>query len=150
MKYKYTIRFATEYHEPVARLSQIGRWGGPTMGFFLGKKVIGTASLYMQNKKKKWVHTDQMEIFDKFRNQGHGIHLYLAIIRIAKKLGAKRIYSSKCLNKFSSRMWQVKLDKLLPVIHSGPRCKCKCRNCRYKRDWHYIDLGELNENKIPR
>ena len=147
---KYTSLFANEYHEKVRSLSELKRWSGPTLALFCNGRAIGIGDLRPKDKAKKHVHTEAVALKDEFRRKGHGVHLYFALIRAAKQLGATRIYSSKTLNKFSGRMWQEKLGQFFEVKHSGPRCKCKCRNCRYKRGWHYIDLTKVSLRSIPR
>lgn len=81
------------------------------LGFYLNKKPIGSGRLVLVNQKKKWVHTESVGLYDGFLQKGHGLPLYLALIAAARKIGAKRIYSSRRLNMFSKRMWKTKLSK---------------------------------------
>jgi len=141
MKRKYTTIFASEFHEPITRFARLRKykWEAPNLALFHRGKVVGDGKLILKDRKKKYVHTEQVGLLDKYRRKGHGIYLYVALIEAARTLGATRIYSSKHLNRFSGRMWAEKLKKLYDVIHVRRRCKCKCRGC-IRQGFHYINL----------
>lgn len=142
---KYTKIFADcGTHERIRTWEQFITSGyhENSMGFYCNGVPVGEGMLMLVNKSKHWVHTEGMRLGNKFRRKGHGVPLYLAIIRQAKKIGATRIYSSTGLNKFSTRMWKYKLAKLFEVksIETAKRWRYRCRaRCR-RRPQFYIDL----------
>jgi hypothetical protein len=120
---KYTSILATEEHSKVTTVKQLkGQWC--KLGLHLDGKGIGMGELRYQSAIN--VHTDGTEIFKKFRRKGHGIHLYLHLIKAAKKIGARRIYSGRNLNKFSRKMWHVKLRQYFQVHRIGGCKQCGC------------------------
>ncbi len=158
-KQKYFYIHANESHKPIEKFTDMDRhsWQN-TIGFFMrrrGKLVeLGYGRLEFSNKVHKYLHTESMGLLDKYRNQGHGIHLYFAVIYEAKRLGARRIYSSHSLNKYSGRMWCNKLREYFDV--HGPKarkkgnCQCGCRNCKRRWGRYYIDLTKINLKEMPR
>ncbi len=157
MKPHYHYVFATKTHRRIERFSQVAkRWGGDSvLGFFMrdGRGTsteLGSGEICLSHRKKKYVHTDAVGLNDDMREKGHGIHLYFALIRAAKSIGAKRIYSARRLNKHSGNMWCNKLREVFNVI--GPKqriCKCRCRNCTRQWGRYYIDLTKLKLKDIP-
>ncbi len=114
MRYKSIL--ATECHLKVTSIRQLkNEWC--KMGFFLDEKAIGVGEL--RYKTPTSVSTDGTEIYKKFRRKGHGIQLYLELIKTAKRLGALKIYSGRSLNKLSTKMWNVKLRKYFKVHRIG-------------------------------
>jgi hypothetical protein len=139
--YSY-IYATTDEHAQITSLQQLRRVGTwqVYMGFFLNGVAIGHSRLEKVNWRKKHLHTTNMELGIKWRNKGHGIALYTAIIQLAKSLGVKRLYSDRRLNKFSSRMWKEKLKRYgYDVKISGGECSRPCAHCR-KHARYYIDL----------
>jgi hypothetical protein len=138
---KYTSIFATPEHFPITSIKQMKRWDN-VMGFFLNGEAIGTGRLEkVKNGREKILRTSSTEIFKKFRNKGHGVPLYLALIETARQLGATRIQSDTSLNKFSKRMWREKLAKIYTVRERKTRVPCNCCDrggLRWKFYW--IDL----------
>lgn len=133
---KYKSVLATEGHNPIKSMSQFGSWDRFSMGFFLNDKVVGGGDLlrvrYVPAKKKTCLQTESTFLNKKFRRKGHGIHLYHALIKHARKVGAERIYSSRTLNRYSRRMWSEKLKNFYDVceVKSNRKCHdcgCKCR-----------------------
>jgi hypothetical protein len=147
---KYTSILATEEHELVTSVDRFKRWTSFQMGFFLNGVAIGHGHLegchIVPRRNKKWLQTDAVALHTQYRNKGHGIHLYCALIKTAIALGATRIYSSRHLNKFSKRMWSVKLKKYFdvrPVISKKPCKQCGTRNPHTIA--YYIDLAKLKQ-----
>ena len=146
---KYKSILANRGHVRITKVKDLNKscWDGSVMGFFLiryGKPVlIGSGTLCRMNKNS--VHTESMGLDKGWRRKGHGIELYLAIIEEARRIGAKRIYSSKRLNNNSGPMWNQKLREHFDVV--GPKkmkrpvcCRCGCRGCRKGWGRYYIDL----------
>lgn len=105
-------------------------WGERgVLWFYCNGEYIGAGDLHRLGKTG--VNTEGVALEKEFRRKGHGLPLYLALIKAAKRIGAKSISSSKRLNKFSRRMWSVKLAKLFPVKSKGV-CPRSCRHCRRK------------------
>jgi hypothetical protein len=114
-----------------------------TLGFFLNGKAIGSGRLekFKIGRKHKILQTSSTEIFKKFRNKGHGVPLYVALIETARQLGATRIQSDTSLNKYSRRMWAEKLMKIYPVKIRKTRRPCPhCDRDGLRRKYFYIDL----------
>lgn len=133
----YTSILADECHAPVSlQYFQKSKWAFATMGFFCNGICIGSGELGAKSKIS--LHTDNTRLIKGFRNKGHGIELYMALIDHARRLGATRIYSSSNLNKHSRRMWRDKLSKLYDVKKVND-CKCKCKRCM-KEEQYYICL----------
>lgn len=141
-KGKYSSIIATSAHQPVTNLTFFRpKWACQTMGFFFKGKDIGYGDL-TRRVKKNHLHTDNVSLRKRFRRKGHGINLYIHLIESARKIGAKRIYSSTTLNKFSRRMWKEKLAKIYEVhtVRSNVMCnRCECRNRR--ETCYYIELN---------
>ena len=125
---KYSYVFATDRHQPIKKLSQLSRYDDK-FAFLLNGKPIGEATLIQIEKHN--VHTEWVSLDKGYRKKGHGVWLYRLLIACAKKLGAKRVYSSKCLNKNSRRMWSEKLPKLFDVKEEKTRSKC--RRCGHQK-----------------
>lgn len=137
-KGKYSSVIATSTHQPVTDLTFFRRkWASPTMGFFFENKEIGYGDL-ARRIKKDHLHTDNVLLHEKFRRKGHGINLYIHLIETARKIGAKRVYSSTALNAFSGRMWREKLSKLYDVKTIYHRGACsECGGTKHKRPKYY-------------
>ena len=119
---------------------QVGAYRN-SMGLFLNNKAIGAGSLEIENRSKKWVHTERMALGKSYRRKGHGVHLYEFMIAEAIKIGATRIYSSARLNKFSRRMWKEKLARIYEVKTVVHRRYCdRCRSRCKKVERYYISL----------
>jgi len=154
-KVRYKYIFAGRFHEPITQLSGLHAWNS-VLGLyaFLNKKwvPVGDAQLHRIQGHSGYVHTDAVGLKDEFRDKGHGTHLYFALIRAAKKIGAKRIYSARSLNQNSGPMWCIKLREFFKV--RGPKakkqCSCKCRRCRKAWGRYYIDLTKISLRSIPR
>src|SRR5580658_6780559 len=99
----YSVRFADGGHQPIRTMKEFdARCGIAVLGLYRGKTLIGTGELCgLLGWKNSNCHTDAMALRKKWRKKGHGIHLYLSVIRMAQKLGMDRIYSSWSLNKNS-------------------------------------------------
>ena len=138
---KYTSIFATPEHKLITSTRELNRWDN-LLGFFLNGKVIGSGRIEKFRKRnQKIVNTSSTEIFKKYRNKGHGIELYKALIETARKIGAKQIRSDMSLNKFSERMWRDKLSKIYPVKLCKTRKEChNCQSTHLRRKYYYIDL----------
>ena len=138
---KYTSIFATPEHKLITSTRELTRWDN-VLGFFLNGKVIGSGRIEKFRKRnQKIVNTSSTEIFKKYRNKGHGIELYKALIETARKIGAKQIRSDMSLNKFSERMWRDKLSKIYPVKLCKTRKEChNCQSTHLRRKYYYIDL----------
>jgi GNAT superfamily N-acetyltransferase len=129
-----------ETHKKTETLADIpNNYPNPTLGLYCNGKAIGTGRLCMKDRAKKHVNTSGTEIFKRYRNKGHGIELYKALIAEAKRLGAIRIYSDDSLNKFSRRMWKTKLSRVGFKVKSIGGCKNPCSHCRASERF-YIDL----------
>lgn len=143
MKEGYTWIFAEEItHDPIRDLRHLKRLGyhSASLGLFFNGVCVGKGGLVKESWAKKYLHTDYVRLKIGFRRKGHGLHLYLALIEAAKKVGAKRLYSSRNLNKLSGRMWKTKLqERTGVVVHHVKTCSKPCKHC--SRDQrHYIDL----------
>lgn len=137
----YTSIFADEYHIPIINVRQIKKYDYNKMGLFYRNKPIGYGELLRMTKKSTDVHTEGVRLERKFRNKGHGIFLYRHLISLARSIGAKRVYSSNMLNKFSRRMWEKKLPKFYTVKHKKTRKPCEACGCNQPRiERYYIDL----------
>jgi GNAT superfamily N-acetyltransferase len=141
---KYEYVFATnDYHGQVTSLAQLrkeGTWN-TYMGLFCNGKSIGYGSLARVNWSRGYIHTEAVRLRKEHRRKGHGIALYAALIHLAKSLGAKRLYSSTSLNKYSGRMWRVKLKRYGFNVKtvSQSHCMYACKHCT-KTARFYIDL----------
>ena len=158
-KVRYSYIFASREHQLITKIGSPKGWRDNTLGLFIPSKnaghfAIGSGELRIAGGtlRRKYVHTDAMGLNDDMRNKGHGIHLYFAMIHAAKKIGAKRIYSSMALNNHSGNMWCNKLREFFNV--RGPKkkrsCNCKCRRCSRQWGRYYIDLTKLSLRSIPR
>lgn len=136
-KRSYRTILATSSHAPIETLAQLRREYEVCMGLFSNGIYVGKGSLCKERKNSKWLHTEYVYLGDKFRRKGHGLPLYLGLIRHARRLGATRLYSASGLNKYSKRMWEEKLAKLFDVRSNG--CAHPCKHCK-KRKKFYINL----------
>lgn len=137
----YTSSLLTRRHQLITKLSQIKKYSYDDMYLFYKGVDIGCASLEIDNKKKKYVHSEGVSLDKKYRQKGHGIFLYIHLIDHAIRLGATRIYSSTNLNKFSRRMWKEKLPKLYKVKIQKTKSACSHCGSTHERDLrYYIDL----------
>jgi N-acetylglutamate synthase-like GNAT family acetyltransferase len=125
---KYSYIFANDRHQEIQKLSNLKR-DNDKFAFLLHGKPIGEATLLLLEKLN--VQTECVSLDKKYRKKGHGIWLYKRLIACARKIGAKRIYSSKNLNKHSRRMWSEKLPKLFDVKEQKTRIKC--RRCGHQK-----------------
>lgn len=134
----YTSIFADRHHQVITSISKLSQWGTGLVLIYKGIPVGDGELVRVGNKN---LHTTSVSMFNKFRQKGHGIHLYHALIAQAMSLGAKRLYSDQTLNKFSSRMWSVKLPEagyiVKKQIHSKV-CQCGDKHTCTKR--YYIEL----------
>ena len=154
-KVRYNAIFAAREHGLIKNFNQLENWRN-TLGLFVRGRdnwtSIGSGELMVVSRRRRYVHTESIGLNDNMRRKGHGIHLYFAMIRAAKSIGAQRIYSSRSLNKYSGNMWCNKLREFFDV--QGPReakkCKCGCRACRRRWGRYYIDLTKLSLRSIPR
>lgn len=142
---KYKSRLATAGHKPVTKMSQFaGKWSAFEMGFYLQDEVIGGGELSRvryHGVKSKDLQTESVALNKKFRKKGHGIHLYIHLIAQAQNCGARRLYSSRNLNKFSTRMWSEKLAKIFNVKEVTTRKPCSECSCTNRRViGYYIQL----------
>jgi GNAT superfamily N-acetyltransferase len=139
----YSAIFANEGHQRISRVVDLKNHTG-TLGLFLYGDLLGTAELRWRTPTT--VHTDAVRLKREFRRKGHGIWLYLALIRAAKGIGAEKIYSSRYLNSKSRRMWSDKLPEYFDVHHPG--CKKPCRHCvqrvQYSINLKGMKLDELH------
>jgi hypothetical protein len=139
---KYSSIFAGPEHQVITSLRQMRRWDN-ILGFFLNGKPIGTGRLAKVKNHRNVVQTSSTEIFEKYRNKGHGIQLYIALIETARKLGAKQIQSDTSLNKFSKRMWSEKLAKIYKVRVRQTRRPCSyCDSTALRWKYYWIDLND--------
>lgn len=140
-KYEYLLA-TVEEHGKVTTLKQL-KSAGPwdvSMGLFCNGAAIGSGGFRHINWRKKYISTENVRLGRRFRRKGHGVALYTALINCAKSLGAKRLYSSSHLNKYSTRMWREKLSTYgFNVKTEGKECRRPCKHCgKYAR--YYIDL----------
>lgn len=139
----YEYVFATrDGHQPIRTLEELRKCGyfSASLGLFWNGVFVGSAELDKKNWKKKWIHTDAVGLDEKFRRKGHGLALYIALIDCAAALGAKRLFSSTALNKYSGRMWREKLRKAgYDVKTVGRGCSHPCKHCR-RNPVYYINL----------
>jgi Acetyltransferase (GNAT) family len=122
-----------------------GRYANMTMGLHLNGKSIGTGNLmrWRGAAKKEYLQTESTGLDRGYRKKGHGIILYMFLIETARILGAKRIYSSRSLNKHSRRMWADKLSRIYDVKKIPGRCRCCGRPFKhFTKPVYYIDLQE--------
>lgn len=136
----YSYIFANEGHQSVASWEDFlkhSRWGSATLGLYYKNEYIGRGSLdRMSSPKRRMVHTSDVRLTKKARNKGHGIHLYFALIEVARSLGCEVIYSDWSLNRHSGRMWRQKLPQYYKVRRRGG-----CVKCAHGGRFH-IDLKE--------
>ena len=147
MKNKYSYIFADEYHQNIRTLEELtSKWD--ILSLFFNENALGKAYLRLLSKRYKTLQTECVELKDEYRYKGHGIHLYFALIRAAKNLGATKIQSSRYLNRFSRKMWKIKLAKYFDVT-AEIGCNCKCWRCRKNGGYYSIDLTGLELKNIP-
>jgi len=138
----YSYIFASsETHEDINNLEDFKRVGDYSngLGLFYRGICVGKGTLVFENRKKKYLHTEYTRIHAKYRNRGHGVHLYLALIDAARRLGAKRLYASQGLNKLSRRMWSEKLDKVGVEVMITRGCRKACKHCD-RKPRYYVEL----------
>lgn len=139
MSRDYSYWLGDEFHGPIRNLRELKKARYyHSLGFFCNDVLIGHGELRFFSLSKKYLHTERMSLHRGFRRKGHGIPLYVTMIDVARRLGAKRIYSSSNLNKFSRRMWKTKLAKLYEV-HVVKGCRRACRHCG-RGERYYIEL----------
>lgn len=150
---RYTYRFAeNDTHSPIRNLEELhrARWDA-WLGLFCDGVKIGSARLENMNRKQKYVHTENVCLIKDFRRKGHGVFLYKALIQLARRLGAVRIYSSEHLNKHSRRMWRVKLPKIFDVQRTRQECSSPCRHCAQNESQrYYIQLNHSLKKKLDK
>jgi hypothetical protein len=135
----YSYIFANEGHKEINTWEEFktARWSYATMGFFYKNELIGHAQLdRVYSHKRRLAHTSDVRLLKKFRKKGHGIHLYLTLIEIARNMGVEILYSDWTLNKNSRRMWADRLPKYFKVHRRGG-CKMCANGGRF-----YINLKE--------
>jgi hypothetical protein len=121
---KYTFYF-TRYGRTVKSIRDIPKsdtWEGSTVHLYCNGVYIGLGSLYRHGEFN--ISTSGVRLLRRFRKKGHGLPLYRAFIQCARKLGCKKIFSDTNLNKFSRRMWDVKLR-----AKKTKECKKACLHC---------------------
>lgn len=137
----YSSILATEEHMLVTDLKPFRKkYSDARMGFYLNGKVIGRGNLQRPDYVRPWkgnLQTESVRLREAFRRKGHGIPLYTHLIETARRLGAKRIYSSDNLNKFSRNMWKNKLSKIYEV-HPVMRRKCASCSCKTAHEIGYF------------
>lgn len=137
----YSSLLATEEHAIVTDMTPLRKkYADAVMGFMFNGVVIGRGRLQRPDYVKQWqgnLQTESVRLFKTFRRKGHGINLYKHLIETARSLGAKRIYSSDNLNKFSTNMWKNKLSKIYEV-HPVLRRKCGACSCKQTHEIGYF------------
>lgn len=142
---KYSYIFADDRHKEIKSMADLRaakRSWDKKFGFYLNGKPIGEASLVLLKTFRAAVHTEYVFLDKAYRRKGHGIWLYRMLIACAKNIGARKIYSSKRLNKYSRRMWEEKLPEFFEV--KSLKLKTKCRRCGCQRavQRYYIVLDK--------
>lgn len=148
---QYSSIIATEGHTPLSSISQFGRYASYQMGLTLRNTEIGSGFLQRwrgaNRRHKFYLQTESTGLNRGFRKKGHGIILYICLIESARALGARRIYSSKTLNRYSRRMWEEKLGRFYKVGTYQIRCgECGCK--RHKEPRFFIDLQGPKPNGL--
>src|SRR6266567_2541248 len=142
----YEGLLADDAHKSVKKLDEFrGRYTQMIMGLHLNGKSIGQGSLcrWRGASTKKYLQTESTQLYKGQRNKGHGIILYIFLIEIARILGAKRIYSSRSLNRHSRRMWAEKLSQIYDVEKKAGFCRQCHRAFKHgKKPTFFIDLQE--------
>jgi hypothetical protein len=98
-------------------------WRSAELFLYCNDEYVGSGSILRYGKN---VQTESTGLLPKKKKQGHGIHLYMALIAEAKKLGVNRIYSSRHLNRLSRRMWEKKLK----ATKTRGSCLNACSHCK--------------------
>jgi len=137
----YSSVCINKWFRPVASLAEMRREGlaEVAVGLHLGGESLGTAELHIFGKGN--LHTESVHLRNQFRKKGHGLPFYKELIFWARKLGARRLYSSVYLNRRSRRMWRDKLPRAGFIVKEAQfsstcyRCKAKSKQTRY-----YIEL----------
>jgi GNAT superfamily N-acetyltransferase len=129
----YTSNFMTRQHEPIVDFSNFKKWNYEDVFLFYKGVHIGEGGFECISKQKKWLHTEGTRIDKKFRDKGHGIHLYHHLISTAIRIGCKRLYSSVTLNKYSRRMWETKLSKFYHVHQVFTKAPCGSCGSKHSR-----------------
>jgi len=140
MTRRYRSVFATSDHAPITALDQLRKHRyDAKLGLFLGRTCVGSGELFSEGHD---VRTEATEIKHEHRGKGHGIELYQRLVRTARRLGARRIYSSWHLNKLSRRMWKEKLPRLFDVQVSRRNRRCRRCGCRSAQERYFIALRD--------
>lgn len=147
MNRKYTSILASFRHKRINHVDDMGKRKWYTMGLFCNGVEVGSGDL--KRLSATTVATDATEV--RPRKKGHGLHLYIHLIQQARRIKARRIYSSRSLNRFSRRMWAEKLAKIYKV-RTLSRVKCPCRSCGSRTGVlrYYIDLSGRNKTYVGR
>lgn len=142
----YEGYLADDAHASITELKDFkGRYNRFTLGLLLNKKPIGTGDLmrWRGATRGDYLQTESTALRRIFRKKGHGIVLYMFLVETARILGAKRIYSSRSLNKHSRRMWEVKLAEIYNVKKIPGFCRyCHHKFAHGKKPVFFIDLQE--------
>ncbi len=137
---------ADNAHLSVKSLDEFrGRYTQMTMGLHLNGTSIGTGGLmrWRGASTKEYLQTESTGLYRGYRKKGHGIILYIFLIETARILGAKRIYSSRSLNKLSRHMWADKLSQIYNVKKIPGRCnRCGRPFKHFTKPVYFIDLQE--------
>lgn len=145
-KRRYEGFLMDEAHKSVKSLKEFkGRYVQFTMGLHLNGKSIGTGDLmrWRGTSTADNLQTERTGLLRGWRKKGHGIILYILLIETARVLGAKRIYSSRSLNRYSRRMWAEKLARIYDVKKIPGFCRVCHRKFRHgKKPTFFIDLQE--------
>lgn len=145
-KRRYEGFLADEAHKSVKSLKEFkGRYTQFTLGLHLNGKSIGTGGLmrWRATSTSENLQTESTLLYRGNRNKGHGIILYIFLVETARILGAKRIYSSRSLNRHSRHMWAEKLAKIYDVKKIPGFCRtCHRRFNHGKKPTFFIDLQE--------
>lgn len=137
---------ADEAHKSIKSLRAFkGRYSQFTMGLHLNGKSIGTGDLmrWRGASTPEYLQTERTGLHRGRRKKGHGIVLYIFLVEIARMLGAKRIYSSRSLNRHSRRMWAEKLAAIYDVKKIPGFCRTCHRKFKHgKKPTFFINLQE--------
>jgi GNAT superfamily N-acetyltransferase len=140
-KKDYASNFLTREHQPIKNIAKLKKYNFWDMFLFYKGVFIGEGGFEIVNKCKGYYQTEGVSLQKEHRKKGHGIHLYFHLIETATRSGAKRLYSSTTLNKFSRRMWRDKLPKFYKVIPVHTKKECyTCGSCEKRVERYYIDL----------
>lgn len=144
-KRHYEGYLADEAHKSVKNLKEFkSRYMRFTMGLHLNGKSIGQGDLmrWRGATKRDYLQTESTSLYRGRRRKGHGIILYIFLVEMARMLGAKRIYSSRSLNRHSRRMWADKLSRIYNVKEIPGCCRVCNRPFARGKAVFFIDLQE--------